>query len=230
MIACALVATWWTGPSQRCLFSSVSIHDINYQRWMNSVVHSGSKDHVLGYVRSLSHCRAGLDPGTRYRMRDLAEESGEYLSALCGIRSLALFNISLEHSDREAFRTCFSTFRGTLTSLSLGNFATSFSAFAALVDYLPSITELELDPLVLKPDETPVSLLSRPLRGKILVHEVNTDDLEFFNRFAALDLEYEELVIDSPFLYMGSKFLESALQISPGTVKFLKVTSEIDCG
>ena len=42
LIACALVATWWTGPSQRCLFRSVEVHESNYDQWMSSVVSSGS--------------------------------------------------------------------------------------------------------------------------------------------------------------------------------------------
>ena len=54
LCACALVATWWTGPSQRRLFSSVKIHPNNYKRWMNGVVLSKSKAHLLGHVRSLS--------------------------------------------------------------------------------------------------------------------------------------------------------------------------------
>ena len=66
-------------------------------------------------------------------------------------------------------------------------------------------------------------------RGKMHVHEVVPDGVEFSHRFAKLDLEYEELVIDTPFLYMRMGFLESAPQISPSTVKFLKLTSEIAC-
>ena len=141
LISCASVATWWTGPSQRHLFSSVTIHERNYERWMNYVVLSGSEDHLLEYVRSLWHGRRpGL--GIKYRMRDLAQDSGEYLSALRNLRTLTLSNITVEHISEREFCTCFSTFRGSLTRLSLDTFATSFSAFVTLIDYFPNITML----------------------------------------------------------------------------------------
>ena len=118
LVACALVATWWTGPSQRRLFSSVEIGKRNYQRWMDGVALSGSKAR-LKYVRSL-----GYYPYSRYRMRDLAQHSGEYLSALRDLRGLTLFNVGVEHISEEHFCACFSAFRETLTHLSLDTFAT----------------------------------------------------------------------------------------------------------
>ena len=118
LTACALVATWWTGPSQRCLFSSVSIHEWDYSRWMRSVVISGPKDHLLGYVRSLWHGRRP-GPGIRYRMRDLAQDSWEYFSALRNLQNLTLFNIRIEHTNGAQFHTCFSAFRETLAYVSL---------------------------------------------------------------------------------------------------------------
>ena len=227
LIACALVATWWTGPSQRRLFSSVEICEGNYQRWMNSVVLPRPKAHLLGYVRSLWHSR-GTRTKPKYRMRELAQDSGEYLSALCGVRSLTLYYSGIEHTSKD-FRICFSAFRDSLTYLSLEIFSTSFSAFVALVDYFPNITSLQLRSLELEPEEGSVSSLSRPLRGKIRVQEVGTEDLEFFNRFAELDLEYEEMVIGSTRLSMEEQFLESALRISASTLKFLRLTAELPC-
>ena len=56
LITCALVATWWTGPSQRRLFSSVKVHEDNYEWWMNGIF-SGSKTHLLERTCSLSHQR-----------------------------------------------------------------------------------------------------------------------------------------------------------------------------
>jgi hypothetical protein len=226
LIACALVATWWTGPSQRRLFSSVSIDGDNYRRWMNGVVHSGSNGHLLECVRSLRYC-LGRDTGIRYSMRNLQEHSGEYFSALRNIHSLTLFNPRVQHISEENFRVCFSAFRGTLTHLSLERFATSFSAFVTLVDYFPNITALHLCSFALGPDEGPVPPLSRPLRGKIHVRHVRTHCLEFFNRLAKLDLEYEELVIDSLRVMGGSAFLESTLQLSTNTVKYLRLTAEL---
>ena len=230
LIACALVATWWTGPSQRRLFSSVLINEDNHQRWVNGVARSGSKAHLLEHVRSLSH-RRGRTTRTKHPIRDLAQESGEYLSALCNIRSLTLSNIQIEHINEDQFRICFSAFRETLTYLSLETVATSIGAFVALVDYFPNITTLRLRSFVLEPDEGPVPSSPRPFRGKLHVCCSQNDRLEFFDQFAKLDLEYEELVIDpfALFTHEKTKFLESAFQISASTVKFLRLVNEIEC-
>ena len=222
LIACALVATRWTGPSQRRLFSSVEIDEYNYRRWMKGVILSGSKAHLLEYVRSLRHSH-----GRDHRMRDLPRDSGKYFSALHNLHSLTFYQTRIEHISEEKFHTCFSAFRKTLTHLSLDTFTTSFSAFVTLVDHFPNITTLQLHSFVLEPDGGPVPSLSRPLRGKLHIHSVQANRLEFFNRFAKLDLEYEELVITgTPFMYKETEFMESALQISANTVKFLSLTTE----
>ena len=67
LITCALIATRWTGPSQRRLFSSVEIYDRNYERWMNGVVLSRSKARLLKHVRSLQH-RRGPGRAMKYQM------------------------------------------------------------------------------------------------------------------------------------------------------------------
>ena len=160
-------------------------------------------------------------------MRDLAQDSGEYLSALRNIHSLVLYNTLVEHISREDFRTCFSAFRETLTYLFLHNFTTSFSAFVTLVDYFPNITTLQLSPFKLEDDEGPVQSLSRPLRGKLRVRECR-DSYLFFNQFSKLDLEYEELIIDSSYS-LTKVFLESAFQISTSTIKCLRLASNLNC-
>ena len=230
LIACALVATWWVGSSQRRLFSSVSIDEGNYQRWMSGVVIPGPKAHLLGYVRSLWHYRR-VDFRITYRMRDLPQDSGKYLSALRNINSLTLSRIRVEHISGEGFRTCFSAFHETLTYLSLETFAASFSAFVALVGYFPNIRTLQLRLFELEPDEGQVPTLSQPLRGKVYVQCAQDNSLEFYNLFAKLDQEYEELAIDTSSLSTSAKtgFLASALQISTTTVKFLGLTDEFRC-
>jgi len=225
LIACALVATWWAGPSQRRLFSSVLIHSQNYEQWINGVVRSGSNTHLLGYVRSLRHYPRTPDIGG-YPMRNFPKDSGEYLSALHNIRSLELADIGIEHIGEEGFRTCFSAFRETLTDLTLTAFITSFSAFVTLVDYFPNITTLRLSMLTMDPDEGPVPSLSRPLRGKICLCYIHPGCVEFFNRLAGLDPEYEELVIETcP--SMDTKLLESILQFGASAVKYLRLTTQL---
>lgn len=221
LLACALVATWWTGPSQRRLFSSVSICDGNYHRWMYGVVGSRSKTHLLRYVRSLTHS-LGLKKGTRYPMQNLPRDSGEYLSALHNINSLSLQNITSKHTGEEIFRACFSGFRDTLTKLSLERITAPFSTFVALVGHFPNLTTLRLSPFKLKPDEGPVPPLTRPLRGNIYIHDVGSDCLAFINRLAGLDLEYDGLVIETVSMVDG-EVLDSMLQLSASTIKYLRL-------
>ena len=230
LVACALVATWWTGSSQRRLFSSVTVRDVNYERWMSGVVLSRSKAHLLEYVRSLWHCRS-LDIRNESQMRSLMQNSGEYLSALRHLRDLALHDTRIEYVGEKGNRICFSAFRETLTNLSLDTVTTSFGAFVALVDSFPNITSLQLRSFVLEPDGGPIPPLSRPLRGRVRVHHVRPHCLDFFNRFAELDLEYEELVVGSSSLFSSAKieFLERALQMCPSTVKFLRLSIELHC-
>ena len=223
LTACALVATWWTESSQRHLFSSVDVDQDNYEQWMNGVSLSRSKALLLGYVHSLGYYR---DIGDQ--MRGIPEEFGKCLPALRNLHSLTLSNIEAEHLSRENLRARFSAFRVTLTYLSLDNFTTLFRALVNLVDYFPNITTLQLRSFILKLDGGLVPHLSRPYQGKLLVSITRHGDLEFFNRFAKLDLEYEELTVESPYpMFIGAKFVESALRISAGTVKFLRLTSEL---
>ena len=228
LMACALVTTWWTGPSQRRLFSLVEVHEHNYERWMNGPVLSRSKTRLLGYVRSLRYSRVP-HIGMEYQIGDLKRDPGECFSALRNLRALTLAEVTVEHVGEEGFRTRFSAFRETLTRLSLYSFDMSFSAFVALVDYFPNITTLRLDLFEPEPDEGTVPSLSRPLRGKLHIHEVPHYRLEFHERFAELDLEYEELVISSSFFAAETEFVKSALRISPSTVKFLRLDVEFEC-
>ena len=173
---------------------------------------------LLGCVSSLWHS-CGLPTGTGYQIGHLPGSFGEYLLALRNLHSLTLCNVRVEHFKEKVFRTCFSTFRETLTCLSLNTFTTTpFSAFVTLVNYFPNITTLQLGSPELEPHGGgPVPSLSRPLQGKLNIrslHGVRAECLRFFDRFAMLDLEYEELVIDSPSFIVETKFVESALQIS----------------
>jgi len=163
-------------------------------------------------------------------MRDLLQDSREYSSVLRNVHTLMLVNIRVEHIGEEGFHTYFSEFRETLTFLFLEFFSTSFSAFVALVDYFPNITTLRLRSFDLEPDKKPVPTLSRPLRGKLYIQTTKDDPLElvFFSRLAKLDPEYEELVVDAGSLSPNrrTKFVESVLQISTGSAKYLKLAIE----
>jgi len=196
---------------------------------MNDVVLTGSKTHLLGYVRSLQHSR-GPYSGAKQLMRNLPQDQVECFSALCNLHSLTLFDIIIERIGGEGFRTCFSAFRDTLTSLTLQTFVVSFSAFVTLVDYFPNIRILQLRSFTPEPDADPVPNLSRPLRGRVNVSGVDTDGhLNFFDQFARLELEYEEVVIDSPSHLIGANHLKHALQLSVTTAKTLRLAGRLPC-
>jgi len=151
-------------------------------------------------------------------MQCLQKDSGEYFSALYNIRSLELAGVKI---NRAEFGICFSAFRETLTSLNLAILTMSFGTFVALVDYFPNIVTLQLSPSILEPDEGSVPPLSRPLRGKLQVDHALVCS-ELIDRFATLDLEYEELVISS-WSCLSTRAMQSSLQLSPDTVKYLRL-------
>ncbi|KAF9783863.1 hypothetical protein BJ322DRAFT_1021634 [Thelephora terrestris] len=111
LIACVSVATWWARPSQRRLFSSVSLDDENYLQWMEGVALPILKTHLLRYVRSIL---LGLYGKADYSTQDISRDSGGYLSALHNLRSLTLCNVALLSNGQEEIHTCFSAFRETL--------------------------------------------------------------------------------------------------------------------
>ena len=224
LIACALVATRWTGPSQRRLFSSVSINDLNYQRWKDGVILSHSKIRLLRYVHSFYQ---SLRPsgGKMFPMKYLPRDSGEYLSALYNLRSIELVHFIVGPITEEGFHTCFSAFRETLTELSLQFTLTSFNMFVTLVDYFPNVTTVRLGPFSLNLDEGPVPPLSRPLRGKISIYPLGLDSKQFADRLVKLDPKYDELVIKS-ILRVETAVVESVLRLSPSTVKYLCLAVE----
>lgn len=160
-------------------------------------------------------------------MRSLAAYSGKYFPALCNLHNLTSFTIRIEHISEE-FHICFSAFRETLTYLSLNTLTTSFNVFVTLVNYFLNITTLQLRLLTGGGggDGGPIPPLSRPSRGELCISQIEANDLGFFNRFARLDPEYEELITHHPHS-METKFLESALQISTRTTKFPRLTAEL---
>ena len=190
---------------------------------MNGVVTPGSKTHLLDHVRSLEHFRVmGCPP-----IGDFAWDSEEYFSALRNLRSLTLSSIKVKYVSDDQFYAHFSAFRETLAHLSFSSLIASFSALVALVDYFPNLATLEPHTFILEPEEGPIFSPSRPLRGKKLhIHDTLSNHSESFDRFSESDLEYEELVIDSH-VTLETKFLEQALQISAGTVKFLRLAANL---
>lgn len=93
----------------------------------------------LGSVRSFL-C-SGSHFGIKYQTQDVAQDYGEYFWALRNTHSLTLSKIRVGHANEVSY---FSTF------------TTSFRAFVVLVDCVPSIETLQLDPFVRGPNERPI--------------------------------------------------------------------------
>ena len=127
LITCALVATWWTGPSQRCLFSSVEIDNENYQRWTDGVIHSGPKSLCCLECTKINHRKNGtlcanfpqvprrlLPPSTV--VQTFVERRPESPTFISGIRLLSGF-INDCRLSWETFNICLQTFDGCLRTL-----------------------------------------------------------------------------------------------------------------
>ena len=186
---------------------------------MNGVVLSASKTRLLRYVRSFTH--SGCKP-----VRNLLKDCGEFLPALRNIHRLVLLKINIEHLGDEELHAYFSAFRETLTTLVLQFSTTSFSTFVALVNYFPNITSLRVGRLALKLDEGPVPTLSKSFGGKIWVHCSVPSGCELLDRLAMLDLEYDELIVETS-NDVTTDVLESVLRVSAGTVRYLRLTAPL---
>lgn len=188
---------------------------------MDGVVHPESKGHLLEYVRSLWY-RSSLGNV----VRDFPWSFRECFSTLPNLHNFELNGVRVERVREEEFRACFSAFRETLTHLSLVFFSTSSSTFMILINCFPGITTLRLCSPELEPDYGPVPSLSLSLRGKVCIQDFGgrANGSKFLNRFAKLDLGYEESSIGP--LFTETRFLESALQISTNTLKFLRLAVE----
>jgi len=99
-----------------------------------------------------------------------------------------------------------------------------------LVDYFPNITTLRLRSFALEPDEGPIPTLARPLRVKVYIEITRANCLEFSDRLAKLDIEYEELVVGSLALspFGRAKSVESSVQISTCTIEYLRLAAGLE--
>ena len=192
---------------------------------MDSVVSSRSKTNLLGYVHSLVYS-LDVNKGTKYPMQNIRQDSEEYLSALHNLHSLSFYNIATKPIDEGGFRACFSGFRETLTKFSLERVASSFSMFVTLVGYFPNINNLRLGSFKLTPDEWLVPSLSRPLRGRLCIHDIGSDGRKFIDRLAGLDLEYSGLVIEAGDT-VRVQVIRSMLQLSASTIRYLRLDAAL---
>ena len=80
----------------------------------------------------------------------------------------------------------------------------------------------------MRPDERQVPQLSQPLRGKIHLGYSSGNYIEFIDRLAKLDPEYEELVLESE-PHVETVLVESVLRLGVSTVGYLRLAAEFEC-
>ena len=85
----------------------------------------------------------------------------------------------------------------SLSSLALSVVSLQWRSFIAIIDYFPNLRNLELQCLSFKDENRNLPPLSRPLRGTLSFYLSEEKNLAaFFDWFARLEVEYEELVVD----------------------------------
>ena len=91
----------------------------------------------------------------------------------------------------------FSPCQPALSSLALSVVSLQWRSFIAIIDYFPNPRNLELQCLSFEDENRNLPPLSRPLRGTLSFYLSEEKNLAaFFDWFARLEVEYEELVVD----------------------------------
>jgi hypothetical protein len=182
---CSLVTKSWVHPSQRRLFEDVNIDDWSLQLWLKNI--SPTNSELLGHVRSLSYT-ADL---TRLRVGRLDSVLRDYLPSFCQLRHLKLSTISLLPQQIEVF----SAFRHTLEHISLSHGVVTIGGLITLINYIPNLTELELDTFGYHSGGFgPLPLLSRPLE-RLSVTGSTTYNLDLFDRLSGLGFSADEVEV-----------------------------------
>lgn len=187
--ACSLVARSWVSPARRRLFSSVTIAEDNYLLWRDKI--SPTNTELLNHVRSLQYftaSRAGA--WAFFTMNDFSV----YLPSFQHLQHLTLCSMRIKDISQQL--EAFSSFRHTLSSLTLHALTLTWFAFIAIVDYFPNVRDLTVShPLWEIYQRHPVPL-SRALRGKLSIDIRKCRGLPIFStRLSGLKVECDELFI-----------------------------------
>ena len=187
---CSLVAKSWVNRSQKKLFETVSISQSTYGSWVDNI--SPTNLELLHHVRSLTYT---LSTTARVRFPGYNIGSlGGYLPSFRNLKTLVLSSMDLPSGVSQQVEN-FSTFRHTLSSLSLWSCFVSSGAVITLVNYFPNLIDLQLRAPRHRVDYTQPPPLSRPLRGRLCVQNFKIYDLPVIDRLSDLPSELDELVI-----------------------------------
>lgn len=94
----------------------------------------------------------------------------------------------------------FSTFRHSLSQLSLSYCDITISAFVTLINYFPNLSRVDLHRLLHVVDGKPAPPLSRRLLGQLHISGVYVGDFGsgFLDRLSELGLTFDEIVFTEP--------------------------------
>jgi len=144
-----------------------------------------------------------------------------YLPSLCRLESLGLYSV-LFKSDILQTIGIFSAFRQTLSSLSLVECRTTSNALITIINYFPLLVNLDLQALTRKTDRVPVSQLSRPLRGRLVIADCGTNNRAPFDKLSNPSPELDELILRQVHMPI---FYDCLVGVNGGSVKHLEMHS-----
>lgn len=186
---CSLVSKSWLEPSQRLLFSNISIDVITYQPWLDNI--SPGNTGLLRHVRSLAYFlqRYGI-----YDSRCRIFALRDYFPSFRNLQDLTFRNMGIEPAIGSNLEM-FSAFQYTLSSLRFIRVSIVWNTLVPLIGFFPHLRILGIHDSQIQVENRPIPQINHPLRGRLLV-ELNGSAMEsFIDHFLQLKQEYEELVM-----------------------------------
>ena len=190
---CSLVAKSWTNPSRRHLFKTVKIREATLQSWLNTI--SPANDEFLQHVHSLSYFTSTIARQDSQWPAHRIDVLQDYLPSFHRLQYLSLSSIHIP-SDISRQVEMFSTFRHTLSRLSLGRCSVTINALVALINCFSNLDCLNLSSLLHVVDGKPPSSLSRPLIRELCISELHEDGLGILDQLSELGLVSDKLVVE----------------------------------
>ena len=213
---CSLVAKSWVHRSQKRLFETVTINKSTHSSWVDRILPGNIE--LLHHVRSLTYTVCGIVQ-LRYPTCRI-DSLSDYLPSFRNLESLTLSSMDLR-SDISQQLENFSTFQHTLSSLSLRSCHMSSGTLVTIVNYFPSLADLQLRAPVRAVDLEPIPALTRPLRGRLCFQGIGSRQLQILHPLSDLPPELDELVVAARFSTSGA--YDHLVTTYAGNVKRLRL-------
>ncbi|KAF9648097.1 hypothetical protein BDM02DRAFT_3115866 [Thelephora ganbajun] len=179
LCSCSLVAKTWMHLCRKWLFKDVTITRGIQQRWLDRI--SPTNVELLCNVRSFTYTH---DPNVWNGVKlHRIDSLYHYFSAFSHLEALKLCSIFLGPDVPQQIGL-HSVFLPTLTSLTIRRSHVTSSALITLINYFPSLINLDLRSIGHAADLSPVPPLSRPLRGRLFIGDCNSRDRALFKELS----------------------------------------------